>query len=175
MFKRKRDEELPRSKRLLAASADLLRREWVQKLVLSKDGVTRRADGTFAFKLRKMSILTRPQIDEIVKAVVTDTEMVYVHIYVEDRHLVVSVEIEYPAKSAMRREERKKDSDLWWRNVDLHDKNADDLTTDSVWSNELAAIPEFDRNCMITAHPMITDKHKYVIHLIKPIHKLAVV
>lgn len=175
MFKRKRDADLPRKKRLHAASVSLLQREWVQKEVLAKDGVDRRPDGTFLFRLRKMCILTRAQVDEIVKAVVTDTEMAYVHFYVDDGHLVVSVENEYPAKSAMRRDERKKETDPWWRNLDLHDKKAEECTADSVWSNELAAIPEFDRKCMITAHPSSSDRHKCVIHLIKAVNKLAVV
>lgn len=172
MLKRKRDTDLPRAKRLHAASVSLLQRDWVQKEVLTTGGVTRNPDGTFSFRMRKRCILTRAQVDEIVKAVNTETEVAYVHFYVDDGHLVVSVENEYPPKSAMRREERKKESDPWWKNLDMHEKKGEEVTMDSVWSNELAAVTEYDRRCIMAVHPLPSDKHRYVIHIIHPIARV---
>lgn len=169
MLKRKRDTDLPRAKRLHAASVSLLRRDWVQKEVLAKDGVARNADGTFSLTMRKDCILTRAQVDEIVKAVNTDTEVAYVRFHVCEGRLVVSVENEYPAKAAMRREERKKEGDSWWRHLDVHEKKGEDVTADCVWSNELAAVPEYDRRCLLTVQPLAADKARFAIHIVRPL------
>ena len=54
-------------------------------------------------------------------------------------------------KSALRREERAKDADVWYRSLDMENKDGKMITAKSVWSNELAAIPEFDKTCAIRA------------------------
>ncbi len=177
MFKRKRDnnDDLPRKKRLHSASVSLLRRDWVGKNVLGKDGVQRNSDGTFSFRMLKGLILTRAQVDEIVKAVVTDTEAAYVKFSVEDGRMVISVENSYPAKSEMRREARKKEGTSWWKNIDMLNENVGlgkergDVTADVVWSNELMAVPEYDRKCVMLVGPVSRTDSRPVICIVEPL------
>lgn len=169
MLKRKRPDELPRRKRLQAASVSLLTREWVAKEVLSKDGVRRRPDGTFSFRMRKDCVLTRAQIDELIEAVRTDTEAAYVKFSTDDDgHLVVSVENEYPAKAALRREEREKEPDAWWRHLDLVEKKSETVMADEMWSCELEDISAFGRACLLTvnANPKLPDK--FTLQVLRP-------
>lgn len=172
MLKRKRDTDLPRAKRLRAASVSLLEREWIRKEVLAKDGVQRRADGTFSFTFRHGCVLTRACVDEIVRAVNTETEISYVRFYVnEEGYMVASIENEYPARSTLRREQRKDETDSWWKHLDLHEKNGEDATVDCVWSNELLSVPEYDRKCLLTVHPRSNAQKTPVIHVVRALGK----
>jgi len=99
----------------------------------------------------------------------TDTEVAYVKFSaLESGHMLVSVENEYPAASAMRRRERAAETDPWWKNMDLHDKNGVDATVDEVWSNELADNPKYDRHCLMTVYPLDSDPNKFAIHFLRP-------
>lgn len=176
MLKRKRtDEDLPRKKRLHAASVDLLKRDWIKKEVLTQDGITRRADGSFVLRMQFGVILTKSQVDEIVRSVVTDTEKAFVKFKADtDGALTVSVELEYPPKSALRREERAKVTDPWYKNLDLIDKASSDVTAFEVWSNELFDVPEYDHKVLLTVH-QLKDKDTYAIHLVRPLLKSSLI
>lgn len=153
MFKRSiSTRDLPRARRLHAASVAILKLDWIRKSVVYnvEHRMKRREDGTFTMRMCAGVFLKKEHIEELLQLVSTDTEPAYLHFQALDNgQMDVSVETTYPAECVLRRESRKMDVDAWWKNLDLLDKNTEIPCAKSVWSNELLSIPTYERKCVM--------------------------
>jgi hypothetical protein len=135
-------------------SVAILKLDWIKTMVVSntEHRMKRRPDGTFTMRMCAGTILKKEHIEELVKAVSTDTEPAYIHFQaLENGQMNVSIETTYPAESSIRVEKRKTqgDGDPWWMNLDMIEKDAEIPACRSVWSNEILSIPNYDRKCVM--------------------------
>ena len=156
--KRSRDVlELPRAKRLYEAGSSLLRRDWLNSIVVydPRKRIKRNPDGTFTIRICAGMALRKEHVDEMLAAVSTSTEPAFLRFEAhEDGQMSVSVQTTYPAECVVRREKRKNDPDPWFQHLDLAASNAEPVCAKVVWSNELLSVPDYNRKCLLHVHRM---------------------
>lgn len=144
--------DMSRPTRLREASVALFRKPWLRAIAVapSEEKVEFRADGTFAFTVCAMKHIEFEHVRELVDAVSTPEEPAYIRFEALDSgRMRVSVETTYPPESAMRRENRKNDANVWYRHLDIEDRDAGRVKARVVWSNELMDVPQYGRNTLM--------------------------